>query len=108
MSNPPLNPWQIWWVDFPFADKPGFKRRPAIILQPFPDGDINCMYVTSKIAKQRPDLLLLNDWQKEGLAVPSAVRFQRRSPIRPEQLLSYIGILTQTDRKRIILSMSTF
>lgn len=108
MTDADVRPWQLWWVDFPFLDRPGSKIRPAIVVSPPTNDDVICMYVTSQIQKRRWDQILLDDWRSEGLERPSAVRFSKRAVVAVNQLSDCIGTLTDNDRKKIILASMRF
>jgi hypothetical protein len=108
MINPPVRSWQIWSVDFPFMERSESKIRPGIILMSPMNRLVSCLYVTSKVDKPHQDLLLLRDWQSEGLDVPSAVRLQRRIPVSPDQICRFIGVLSDRDRKNVILGLTGF
>lgn len=108
MINPSVRSWQIWSVDFPFLERSESKIRPGIILLSPMNRLVSCLYVTSKVDKPHQDLLLLKDWQSEGLDVPSAVRLQRRIPVSPDQICRFIGVLSDRDRKNVILGLTGF
>ena len=48
-------------LKFPFSDGVGYKRRPALILKNFEDGDVLVCRITSKIYKSAYDIYL-DDW----------------------------------------------
>ena len=67
---------KIALLKFPFTDGLSYKRRPALVLKDFEDGDILVCRVTSKIYKSKYDIYLDN-WEKFGLKLPSVVRVKK-------------------------------
>ena len=63
-------------IKFPFSDGKGFKKRPALILQTFEDGDLLFCRITSKFYDSVFDLVL-QDWSDLGLLLPSVVRIHK-------------------------------
>jgi mRNA interferase MazF len=61
-----LNFGDIVLLKFPFTDRKTFKRRPALIINDFDDGDIVVCRITSQIYKTRNDIFI-DDWQNSGL-----------------------------------------
>jgi mRNA interferase MazF len=47
-------------LKFPFTDGNSFKKRPALIINDFNDGDIIVCRVTSKIYNTNKDVFLMN------------------------------------------------
>lgn len=65
-----LNFGDIVLLKFPFTDSKAFKRRPALIINDFNDGDIIVCRITSQIYKTQNDVMI-GDWKESGLKLPS-------------------------------------
>lgn len=71
-----FRPGDIVLIKFPFSDSKGYKKRPALILQGFDDGDVIICRITSKVY-QSPFDEELPDWEKCGLLLPSVIRVHK-------------------------------
>ena len=56
-------------LKFPFTDTKTFKKRPALIINDFNDGDIVVCRITSKIYQTSFDIYIDN-WEKSGQVTP--------------------------------------
>jgi mRNA interferase MazF len=77
-------------LKFPFTDNISYKRRPALTLQDFEDGDILVCRITGKIHKSKYDIYL-NDWVKFGLKLPSVVRVHKMATIEKDMIETALG-----------------
>ncbi len=71
-----LNFGDIVLLKFPFTDAKNFKRRPALVINDFNDGDIIVCRITSQIYKTPFDIYLDN-WETYGLKLPSVIRVHK-------------------------------
>ena len=71
-----LNFGDIVLLKFPFTDEQTFKRRPALIINDYNDGDIIVCRITSQIYKTENDVYIEN-WEKSGLKLPSVIRVHK-------------------------------
>ncbi len=71
-----LNFGDILLLKFPFTDGHTYKRRPALLINDYDDGDIIVCRITSKIYNSSQDILI-DDWEKSGLKLPSIVRVHK-------------------------------
>jgi mRNA interferase MazF len=60
-------------LKFPFTDRKDYKKRPALIINDYDDGDIIVCRITSQIYDTKNDYYLVN-WSESGLKLPSVVR----------------------------------
>ena len=63
-----MNPFafgDIVLLKFPFTDGNSFKKRPALVINDFNDGDIIVCRITSKIYNTDNDVLL-DEWEKQA------------------------------------------
>lgn len=63
-------------LKFPFSDWKGCKKRPALILNDFEDGDIIVCRITSRIYNT-PNDYCIDNWTDAGLKLPSVVRIHK-------------------------------
>ena len=75
---------------FPFTDGISYKRRPALALKDFEDGDILVCRITSKIYTSKYDICL-DDWLKYGLKLPYVVRIHKMATLEKDLIESIMG-----------------
>jgi len=96
-------------LKFPFADGVTYKRRPALVLKDFGDGDILVCRITSKIYKSKYDIYL-NDWEKYGLKLPSVVRIHKMATLEKSMIETVMGQIDEVvlnDVKSLYISIIT-
>lgn len=89
----------IVYARFPFADKIGYKSRPAVVLVET-KGRVVCAAVTTR-KYNGSAAVKINDWKRAGLAKPSTVRVDVVSTFTTK-FVCKIGRLKQDDYRRII------
>ena len=77
-------------LKFPFSDGITYKRRPALVLKDFEDGDLLVCRITSKIYASKYDIYL-DDWLKFGLKLPSVVRVHKMATLEKDMAESIMG-----------------
>lgn len=87
-------------LKFPFTDGYSFKKRPALVINDFNDGDILVCRITSKIYNSDQDVLV-DDWEKTGLKLPSVVRVHKMSSLEKLLVEVQIGKVNETVRLKI-------
>ncbi len=87
-------------LKFPFTDGYSFKKRPALVINDFNDGDILVCRITSKIYDSNQDVLL-DDWEKSGLKLASVVRVHKMATLEKELVEAQIGKVSETVKLRI-------
>ena len=85
-----IEPGNIVLLKFPFTEGFGYKRRPALILKDFEDGDILVCRITSKIYKTKYDIYL-DEWKKFGLKLPSVVRVHKMATLEMDLIDTEMG-----------------
>jgi len=75
---------------FPFSDGVGYKRRPALVIKDFEDGDMLVCRITSKIYKSKYDIYL-NDWLHFGLKLPSVIRVHKLATLETDMIETIMG-----------------
>ncbi len=67
---------EIVLLKFPFTDGQTLKRRPALVINEFSDGDIIVCRITSQIYNSMFDIYV-DSWEKCGLKLPSVIRIHK-------------------------------
>ena len=95
-------------LKFPFTDTKTFKKRPALIINDFNDGDIIVCRITSKIYKTSFDIYIDN-WEKSGLKLPSVIRVHKLATLEKEMVEIVMGKIENTIKEKLkkILSKLT-
>ena len=91
---------KIALLKFPFTDGLSYKRRPALVLKDFEDGDILVCRVTSKIYKSKYDIYLDN-WEKFGLKLPSVVRVHKMATLETDLIETEMGQIDEAMLSKI-------
>ena len=89
-------------LKFPFSDGIGFKRRPALVLKDFGDGDLLVCRITSKIYKSKYDIYL-RTWLHFGLKLPSVIRVHKLATLETEMIESIMGQIDDVTLNKIKL-----
>ena len=82
-------------LKFPYTDGISYKRRPALVLKDFEDGDLLVCRITSKIYSDRYDIYL-DDWLKFGLRLPSVIRIHKMATLEKDMVESIMGQIDET------------
>lgn len=86
---------------FPFTDGKSFKKRPALIINDFDDGDIIVCRITSQIYETKNDYYL-DIWSDAGLKLPSVVRVHKIATLDRGLVAAKLGKLDEISKKSII------
>jgi mRNA interferase MazF len=87
-------------LKFPFTDTKTFKKRPALIINDFSDGDIVVCRITSKIYKTPFDIYIDN-WEKSGLKLPSVIRVHKLATLEKDMVEIVIGKIDNSLKENI-------
>ncbi len=85
-----LNFGDIVLLKFPFTDGFNIKKRPALIIREFSDGDIIVCRITSQIYKSKNDIYI-EEWEKSGLKLPSVIRVHKLATFEKEMVERVLG-----------------
>jgi len=85
-----LNFGNIVLLNFLFTDGKTFKRRPALIINDFNDGDIIVCRITSQIYETKEDVYIEN-WVKSGLKLPSVIRVHKLATLEKNMVQIIMG-----------------
>lgn len=67
-----------------------FKKRPALLINDFNDGDILVCRITSQIYKTKYDFYI-EDWKGAGLKLPSVIRVHKLATLEKEMVEIIMG-----------------
>lgn len=93
---------------FPFSDQVSFKRRPALVINDFNDGDIIVCRITSQIHSTLRDVMVVN-WADAGLKLPSVIRVHKIATLDKEMVETVLGRIdkpTGNQVKKVLLSLT--
>jgi mRNA interferase MazF len=80
-----LNFGDLVLLKFPFSDLKFYKKRSALILHEFSDGDIIVCRVTSQIYQKNYDIFI-DSWERFGLKLPSVVRVHKIATLQKDMV----------------------
>ena len=95
-----LNFGDIVLLKFPFTDGKSYKRRPALIINDYDDGDIIVCRITSQIYETQFDLNI-NNWEKSGLRLPSVIRVHKLATLEKDLVEVKIGQIDNSTKEKI-------
>lgn len=96
-------------LKFPFTDGITYKRRPALILSDFNDGDVIVCRITSQIYNTQNDIYI-EDWKDAGLKLPSVIRVHKLATLSKdmvELIMGEIDDFTKAKVQKIISRLTT-
>ena len=95
-------------LKFPFTDGKNYKRRPALIINAFKDGDVVVCRITSQIYESPYDVYL-DKWKEFGLKLPSVIRVHKIATLEKnlvEVIMWKIDTSTKEKTKKIIKQLT--
>jgi mRNA interferase MazF len=95
-----LNFGDIVLLKFPFTDGRNYKRRPALIINDYDDGDIIVCRITSQIYETPYDVFIEN-WKKFGLKLPSVIRVQKLATLEKYLVEAKMGQIDDSIKEKI-------
>jgi mRNA interferase MazF len=95
-----LNFGDIVLLKFPFTDGKTFKRRPALIINDFNDGDLIVCRITSQIYKTKNDLYI-DDWEKSGLKLASVIRVHKIATLEKDMVDFIMGQIDNPTKEKV-------
>ena len=100
-----LNFGDIVLLKFPFTDSKTYKKRPALIINDFDDGDILVCRITSKIYKTKNDIYI-DDWEKSGLKLPSVIRVHKMATLEKDLVEIFMGQIENPIKEKVRTTIS--
>jgi len=95
-----LNFGEIVLLKFPFTSGKTFKKRPALIINDFEDGDIIVCRITSQIYNTKNDIYIEN-WEKSGLRLPSVIRVHKLATLKKDMVEIVMGKISNSSKNQI-------
>ena len=95
-----LNFGDVVLLKFPFTDGKSYKRRPALIINDYDDGDIIVCRITSQIYETLNDVNI-NDWEKSGLRLPSVIRVHKLATLEKDLVEVKMGQIDNSTKEKI-------
>jgi len=95
-----LNFGDIVLLKFPFTNGRTNKRRPALIINDFDDGDIIVCRITSQIYNTQNDIYI-DDWEKSGLKLPSVIRVHKIATLDKDLVENIMGQINNSIKEEI-------
>lgn len=95
---------KIVLLRFPFSDAQSYKRRPALLIKNFDDGDILVCRITSQLYETKYDLFIDN-WKEAGLKLPSVIRVHKLATLGKEMIEVIMG---QIDEQTVFKTKKIF
>lgn len=95
-----LNFGDIVLVKFPFTDNKTFKKRPALNINDFNDGDIIVCRITSQIYNTKNDVFI-DDWEKSGLKLPSVIRVHKLATLEKDLVEVVMGKIDNSVKESV-------
>jgi len=95
-------------LKFPFTDGKGYKRRPALIINDFGDGDIVVCRITSQIY-ETPFDVYIDRWKESGLKLSSVIRMHKLATLEKDLVEATMGKIddsTKATIKRILSELT--
>jgi mRNA interferase MazF len=86
---------------FPFTDSQSVKKRPALVIKEFPDGDVLVCRITSQLYDSDFDIQV-ESWQDCGLLLPSVIRVHKVACLQHEIIEKLIGRIKKSDKEQVI------
>lgn len=87
-------------LKFPFTDGKTYKRRPALIINDYNDGDIIVCRITSQIYTTQNDIYIDN-WQKAKLKLPSVIRVHKLATLEKDLVEIVMGKVDNATKDKI-------
>lgn len=95
-------------LNFPFTDIKTFKRRPALIINDYDDGDIIVCRITGQPYKTSNDVSIDN-WEKAGLKLPSVIRVHKLATLEKsmvEMVMGKVDTATKNQVKSLVSKLT--
>ncbi|MDR0799899.1 MAG: type II toxin-antitoxin system PemK/MazF family toxin [Dysgonamonadaceae bacterium] len=96
----PIQFGSIVLMKFPYTDGISHKRRPALVIKNFQDGDVLVCRITSKIYESQYDIYL-DHWLKYGLKLPSVIRIHKMATLERNRIEAVMGQVDDTVQSMI-------
>lgn len=92
---------EVVLIAFPYTDRMGSKKRPALVLYDAGDPDLLVARITSQTVLAKDDLVL-NDWMEAGLLMASTVRLHKVAILEKSTISRSLVTLFINDRQAVV------
>jgi mRNA interferase MazF len=99
------SPGEVLLASLVFTSQAGAKKRPGMVIRDAGDDDILVAPVSGQAARVAYDVIL-GDWQRAGLRLPSVVRVEKLATIEKSTVLRSLGRASAADWARIKESLT--
>lgn len=96
---------EIVLLKFPFTDGKRFRKRPALVINDFGDGDIIVCRITSRIYETKNDVFI-EEWKDFGLKLPSVIRVHKLATLEKNMVDLIIGEIDTPLKNQIEIILS--
>ena len=98
--------WQLYFGDiiilkFPYTDGLTFKRRPALVIADFNDGDVLVCRITSQLYDTSFDVEVM-DWVDSGLKLSSIIRIHKMATLEKSLVDLKLGSLSDFTKRSVV------
>jgi len=87
-------------LKFPFTDGKKAKKRPALVINDFLDGDIIVCRITSQIYSSKQDVFIEN-WESTDLKLPSIIRVHKIATLDKKMAEKIMGKIDDSHKKKV-------
>ena len=110
ISNPGYERGDVVLVGYPFEERAGGRRRPALVISPSGyneiTGELVIAQITGRVSAQaRPGDYHIQDWKQANLPRPSLVRC-RLASLPANLVLRRLGVLSEDDLSSAMIALS--
>lgn len=92
-------------LEFPYTNIKNSKKRPAMVICDYNDGDIIVCRITSKIYISKNDVFIEN-WENTGLKLPSVIRVHKLATLEKNMILTEMGTIDNKTKDQVKLLFS--
>jgi mRNA interferase MazF len=106
MSTTSFRAGDVVFVEFPYSDFQGRKRRPGLVLS-VDEQDLLLARITTRPAVDNGDVALV-DWSAAGLPRPSTVRLAKLATVDRRLVLRSVGRIGSNDGQTILRALENW
>jgi mRNA interferase MazF len=100
-----LNFGDIVLLKFPYTDGKTYKKRPALLINDYSDGDVIVCRITSRLYKTGNDIYI-EDWQQSGLKLPSVIRVHKLATLDKDMIERIMGKTNANIKNKVKMLIS--
>lgn len=100
-----LNFGDIVLLKFPYTDGRTYKKRPALLINDYSDGDVIVCRITSQLYKTGNDIYI-EDWQQSGIKLPSVIRVHKLATLGKDMIERIMGKTNANIKNKVKMLIS--